>query len=134
MKLETAYMQRVQRELSDIGVTTFRNNVGQYVARSECPHCHGELEQQRVMAHGERVIRYGVCNPGGHDLLGWKPVIIQPDQVGKKLAVFTSVETKVGRNRLTPPQVNFRDQVRLAGGIAVESRTIEDTIAEAVWP
>ena len=120
MKPETAYMQRVQRELSDINVTLFRNNVGSVqVTDCRCPV--------------KRVIRYGVCNPGGSDLIGWRPVIVAPEMVGKPAAIFTAVETKFGRGKLTDGQRNFLEHVRLAGGIAVESRDLNQTIAEVVF-
>lgn len=73
-----------------------------------------------------RWIRYGVCNPGGSDLIGWTPVIVTPDMVGKPVAVFTAVENKTSSGKATSAQANFIEQVRKAGGIAGVCRSGDD--------
>ncbi|MEM7046052.1 MAG: VRR-NUC domain-containing protein [Pseudomonadota bacterium] len=64
---------------------------------------------------GERV-RYGLC-PGSSDLIGWMPVTITPEMVGKTVAVFLAVEVKGPRGRLSGAQENFLERVKKAGGI-----------------
>lgn len=57
--------------------------------------------------------------PGLADLTGWTDVVITPDMVGRRVPVFTVVETKAsGGGRKRDNQVNFLQQVQKAGGIA----------------
>lgn len=67
------------------------------------------------MPNGGKV-KYGVCNPGGSDLIGWTSVEITPEMVGQKVAVFTAIEVKTGKVRVSPAQKNFLQQVQAAGG------------------
>lgn len=78
-----------------------------------------------------RLIRYGVGNPGGSDLIGWTPVVVTPDMVGRKVAVFTAIEVKAPRGKPTDAQVNFLHQVALAGGIAGIARSADEAVAIA---
>ena len=87
---------------SQIGLTLFCNNVGMY-------------KDQRG-----NVIRYGLCN-GSSDLIGWPPVTVTPDMVGKKIAVFTAIEVKLNKNgkyKATDLQKAFISAVKSAGGFA----------------
>ena len=74
-----------------------------------------------------RFIRFGLC-PGSADLIGWKSVRITPDDVGKTLAVFLSVEVKTPRGRATEQQIRWRNTVRKMGGIAVVARSVEEVV------
>jgi hypothetical protein len=73
---------------------------------------------------GERVItrpqhiEFGLM-PGSGDGIGWESMVITPEMVGRRVAVFLSVETKAGRGRATKDQLNWRQQVHDAGGIAI---------------
>lgn len=104
---ETPLMRRVMYALSQSGATVFRNNVG--VAR---------------YPDGSRV-RYGLC-PGSSDIIGWTPVTVTPDMVGRTLAVFTAVEVKTDRGRVTGKQSNFINRVSEAGGMARIVRSEEE--------
>ena len=87
---------------SQIGTTLFCNNVGMY-------------KDQRG-----NVIRYGLCK-GSSDLIGWTPITITSDMVGKKIAVFTAVEVKLdkhGKYQATKEQKQFINVVRNNGGFA----------------
>ena len=81
----------------------FRNNVG--LATTSSGH----------------TIRYGLCK-GSSDLIGWTQVTITPEMVGEKIAIFTAVELKTKNVKLTKEQANFLEQVKAAGGIAIEKR------------
>lgn len=81
-----------------------------------------------------RVIRYGVGNPGGSDLIGWTPVLITHEMVGGMLGVFTAIEVKTPRGRPTEAQLNFIRQVQLGGGIAGIARSTEDALALLTIP
>lgn len=57
---------------------------------------------------------------GVGDLIGWRTVVITPEMVGCKVAVFTSLEAKRGdgKGRVSDDQRRWRDTVIAAGGIA----------------
>ena len=64
------------------------------------------------LSTGEPVV--GAC-----DLPGWTTVTITPEMVGKSVAVFTSIEAKrTTGGKATTDQINWRNQVQAAGGIA----------------
>jgi hypothetical protein len=92
------------------GVRLFRNNQG--VA---------------TFAGGQRV-RYGLANPGGSDLIGLRSVVVTPEMVGQKLAIFTALEIKTPTGRMEPEQRNFIDFVQRSGGIADVVRSPEDAL------
>ena len=74
-------------------------------------------------------IKYGVCNPGGSDQIGWHQVTITPEMVGCKVPVFFVVEGKFGRNKATKDQLAFIAAVQRAGGIGVVAYSIGDVRA-----
>jgi hypothetical protein len=73
-----------------------------------------------------RVIRYGVGNPGGADLIGLTAVTITPDMVGQRLAVFTAIEVKTPTGRISEQQQRFIAMVKGFGGIAGIARSVDD--------
>ena len=106
MLMATTTEKDVERTLilhaSKCGSTVFKNNVGMYT-------------DQRG-----NVIRYGLCK-GSSDLIGWTPVTITEDMVGKKIAVFTAIEVKLNKNgkyKATDLQKAFISAVNNAGGFA----------------
>ena len=105
---ENSYQKRIQAAAARAGVCLYRNNVG----------------QARDAVTG-RVIRFGLCK-GSSDLIGWTPVQITPEMVGQTVAVFTAVECKGERTRITPEQVNWLRAVKRDGGIALVKREPED--------
>ena len=57
--------------------------------------------------------------PGLSDLAGWTDVVITPEMVGRRVPVFTAIETKEsGGGRRRENQINFVQQVQKSGGIA----------------
>ena len=108
---EAAIQQQVRLALSAAGSVAFRNNIGQYIDPKS-----------------GRPIRYGVCNPGGADLIGWTPVTITADMVGQTVAVFTACEVKTDTGKPTPHQLNFIAQVLRAGGFAGIARSSSDAL------
>ena len=87
---------------SQCGATMFKNNVG-------------KLRDERG-----NIVTFGLCK-GSSDLIGWTPVIITPEMVGSKIAVFTAVEVKLdkhGKYQATKEQKNFINAVKANGGYA----------------
>lgn len=111
MSAEGVIQQRIRLALSRAGAVMHRNNIGAY--RDETG----------------RVIRYGVGNPGGADLIGWTPVLVEQQHVGTVFGVFTAVEVKAARGKPTDAQLNFLRQVQLGGGIAGIARSPDDALA-----
>lgn len=105
---ETAALQEIRLALGLLpGLRLFRNNCG------------------ALRDHTGRLVRYGLANPGGSDLIGWRTVTITPDMVGQRVAVFTALEVKApgGTHRVTQEQRRFLDVVEAAGGIAGVARS-----------
>lgn len=103
---EGTLMRRIMLALAKRCVL-FRNQSGQY-------------------SFDGRVIRYGVANPGGADLIGWTSVEVKPEMVGRRLAIFTAVEVKTPTGRPTVEQTRFIEAVRRAGGLATIARSEAD--------
>lgn len=108
MTSEAVIQQQIRLAAGSVGSTLFRNNVGSYKDPTG------------------RWVQYGVCNPGGSDLIGWTPVTVTQDMVGKQIAVFTAVEVKSQRGTPTQPQITFIDAVTKAGGFAGIARSVAD--------
>lgn len=108
---EAAIQQQVRLALARAGAVAFRNNVGQYTDPKT-----------------GRPIRYGL-GVGSSDLIGWTPVVVTPDMVGKTVALFTAVEVKTQSGRPTDAQLNFIAQVLKAGGLAGIARSAEEAVA-----
>lgn len=107
---ESAIQIAVRLALSKAGSVMFRNNQGQF------------------QTPDGRWIKYGVCNPGGSDLIGWTSIEVTPDMIGKRVAVFTAAEVKTSRGKTTAAQENFIEQVRKAGGFAGVCRSGDDAV------
>lgn len=104
---ESVLMRAIQIKLSVLGLRMLRNNVGMLEDRT-----------------GQKV-RYGLC-VGSSDLIGWYPLTITPEMVGKKIAIFSAVEVKTPTGRLTKEQADFLEAVKSAGGIAFVARSAEE--------
>lgn len=97
-------MRQIMLAVSKTGARVFRNNTGQW------EYSPGKY------------IRYGVCNPGGSDLIGWT-------YDGR----FLGIEIKAPGPDKTPKkrreaQQRFRDAVNKAGGVAFVARSVEEAI------
>ena len=60
----------------------------------------------------------GVGGDGGHDLIGWHSFIIQPHHVGKRIAQYLSIETKVKDGRRGDDQKTMASVVKESGGLS----------------
>jgi len=111
---ESEVLSRIKAAVGGmLNVRIFRNNVG--VARA---------------MDGPRVIRYGLF-PGSADLIGWTEYTIRPEDTGRKVAVFTSIEVKAQGGSVKPSQGLWARNVSIAGGIAMVARDAK-TACDAV--
>jgi hypothetical protein len=111
---EASILSRIRAALGGLAnVRIFRNNVG-----------------VGISCDGQRPIKYGLHN-GSADLIGWTTYTIQPNDVGRRVAVFTSVEVKTSAGRVSAEQTTWSDNVRRAGGIATVARN-QDSALKAV--
>jgi len=74
-----------------------------------------------------RLVTFGLAR-GSADLIGWRTVVVTPEMVGQRIAVFTSIEVKTPTGRLRPEQQAWLGVVRGAGGVAGVVRSVEDAL------
>jgi hypothetical protein len=103
------------------GVRLFRNNVGLgFVGRvvSSTP--------LRIILDVYRRVAFGLYKGSG-DLIGWKSVVITPEMVGRRVAIFLSIENKAETGgKVSEDQEKWILIVRRFGGIAGVARSIDD--------
>lgn len=102
---ETDISNLIRMTASKLGARLFRNHRGKHLTMD-----------------GKRIVETGLA-PGASDLIGWTPVTITPEMVGRSVAVFTACEVKSGRRVPTTEQGNFLDRVNEAGGIGFVARS-----------
>lgn len=125
---ESIIMKQIQIAYSKLGGRLFRNNVAQAwtgkvsIIKSRCSVA---LESGDVVIRHARPLHAGLC-VGSSDLIGWTPQTITAEMVGKTLAVFTAVETKTAKGKLSEEQQAFLNVVQKSGGIGIIARSVED--------
>ena len=111
MNAETDLQQRIRLALgTQHDLRIFRNQVG-------------SLPDPRT----GRLAQFGLAR-GSADLIGWRTIVVTPEMVGQRIAVFTSLEIKTPTGRLTPVQRNWLGAVDQAGGIAGVARSVADAV------
>lgn len=126
MTAESSLLARIRRAVGTLtGVRLFRNDCG--VAWTGEVVAYDRAKRRVTLRNAQR-ITYGLI-PGSGDLIGWQSIEITPDMVGRRVAVFTSIEVKTKKGRASPKQRNWRDRVNEAGGNAGIARSIDDAIA-----
>jgi hypothetical protein len=125
MNTETTFGKEVHLAVgSRPGVTLFRNNTAMaWAGKVIRSYKNGSKEIANAFP-----LRAGLCN-GSSDYVGFVTMEITPDMVGKKVAVFTALETKTLTGEERIDQERFIKAVRRAGGIAGFVRSIADAIA-----
>lgn len=121
-----------QVEMTKRGARVFKNAMGQgYVGKLSGDYESSAGHVMEIL--GARRVTFGVCNPGGSDLIGWRPLRIMPGDVppeGLLVAQFVACECKTaGYNTASKDQKQFLSQVALAGGVAVIARREGDAVS-----
>lgn len=103
----------------------FRLNTGRAWLSNMGPAGVQKLSDGAVLIKSARSIAIGFAAPSGDpvegasDLNGWTTVEVTPEMVGKRVAIYTAIETKATKGgKKREGQINFCDQVNAAGGIA----------------
>ena len=126
---ELAIQNLIRLELSENQeITHWRNNTGrgwQSNAVMRGPARGVDLAPGDVLLRNARPLYAGLCK-GSSDLIGMKSVEITPEMVGQRVAVFTAIEVKQKRGRVTKDQQHFGKAVLKAGGIFIIARSPAD--------
>lgn len=124
MAAESSVMRQVWLALARTS-TLFRLNTGMAWMSNLGPKGVRKLEDGSVHILQARPISVGFSKPDGKpvvgacDLPGLTEVVITPEMVGCKVAVFTSIETKRTQGgKTSDDQKNWMSFVQRAGGIA----------------
>lgn len=97
---ESNLVEQLLKRAGQLGMKLWRNQVGTY-----------------KLADG-RYISSGLC-VGSSDLIGYIPVVITPEMLGKTIAVFVAVEAKSPTGRASQRQLDFINHIVESGGVAV---------------
>jgi hypothetical protein len=120
---ETNIMKLLMLKCSSLGITIFRNNVGTMWTGSKTQR----LKTGEILISDPRPFKAGLC-VGSSDLIGWKTVIITPEMVGNKIAVFTAVEVKKPTGKTSHEQIIFMNNIQRAGGISGIATSTDDLV------
>lgn len=104
---ESEITNKIRLAASKLGAKIFRNNVG------------------LIKDAKGRIHRFGLCK-GSSDLIGYVPIEITQDMVGKKIAVFSAIEAKAAKGKASDDQKNFIRVILENGGLAGIARCDED--------
>lgn len=117
---ESTLIRDARLALSRGDTRVFRNNVGTaYRGRIV------KKTERMLLLEDYQIVNFGLCN-GSSDLIGWRSLIITPDMVGDRVALFAALEGKTARGRASPEQVAFIRTVRDHGGRAGVFRDVDD--------
>jgi hypothetical protein len=122
MTQEHALQNAIRLELAKL-CTTFRSNVGQAWTGNKVVR----LDDGSIVIKDPRPFITGLPN-GFSDLFGFTPVEITPDMVGQILAIFTAIEVKTAKGRVTDDQKNFITQIKASGGFAGVARSQDEAV------
>jgi len=70
-------------------------------------------------------VRFGLAKGSG-DLIGWHSLIVTEEMVGKRIALFLSIEVKAPKGLTSKEQKIWEQIVNESGGIALVARSPED--------
>lgn len=125
MSSENTVQRKIWLKIAKFCSVLFRINEGRAWISNLGPKGVQKLTDGSVLIKAARSVSLGFSYTNGDpvkgacDLPGWTVMTITPEMVGKKVAVFTSMEIKATTGgRVTPEQINWQQQVSNAGGIA----------------
>lgn len=99
------------------GVRLFRNTVGEGFVGKQVSG-----PSDLVILRNARRVSFGL-QVGSHDLIGWRSMVVTPEMVGRRLAIFLGGEIKTDVGKLSVEQRNFHRNLLEAGGLSGVWRT-----------
>ena len=135
---ESPIMRKAWTAMVRAGAKIFRNNVGQGVSgktkrlpEGTVIHVPGRTPFRAPagtwLVFGGRVVRYGLC-AGSPDLVGYLPMVITHDMVGRTLAVFVGAEAKDEHGTPSLEQIKFITVARADGAICFGFRSMGEAL------
>jgi len=113
---ESALVNLLLKCASEWGAILFRNPRGvERIAQKDCKTC------QRF----GRVVSYGLHN-GMPDTIGWMPVVVTPDMVGTRVALFVGIEAKRHDGRVSEDQRRILTALETAGAVQGVVRSVAE--------
>lgn len=128
MARESDITNPILKQASKLGARLFRQNValawiGETVRKTA----------DTLTLRNPRPLHAGLC-VGSSDCIGWTPVVITPEMVGARVALFTAIEVKTGRVPTTQQQRDFIAAVLKDGGIAGVVHSTDEALALILAP
>lgn len=119
MTSEAAIKAAILTGIDQSACRLFNNPVGEAL--------QGKVRESRsgLLVTGARRIRFGLA-PGSSDLIGLRSVVVTPEMLGQRVALFTAIEVKGPTGTFRDGQEEFLDLVRAFGGLAGVARSVED--------
>jgi hypothetical protein len=132
MSAEHHIQQRILLACGSGDARLWRNNVGTGWAGAATRITAGnvravaaQLRPGDVVVRGGRPLHAGLC-VGSSDLIGYSALVVGPEHVGQRLAVFAAVEVKTAKGRPSAEQVQFLNHIEQAGGKAGIARSVDE--------
>ena len=132
MSLEAHTQQAILLKCSSGPTRLWRNNVGtgwagqaMRITAANRFTIGQTLQPGDVVVRQGRPLHAGLC-VGSGDLIGYSTVEVTPEMVGRRVAVFASVEVKAPKGRVSPEQAAFAQHIQQAGGLAGIARSVCD--------
>lgn len=132
---EHEIQQRILLSCGSGDARLWRNNVGigwagpsTRVTAGNVRAVASALRPGDVVIRAGRPLHAGLC-VGSADLIGYRSVLVGPEHLGQRLAVFAAVEVKTPKGRPTTEQARFLEHIRSAGGRAGIARSAGDAAA-----
>lgn len=117
---ESELQREIMKAVAPLGARLFRNNVAKgWIGASVGPTSHDQFLFVRagsVIIADARRLHSGLV-VGSSDLIGWSST-----------GLFTALEIKSARGKLTEEQEDFLAQVQEADGIGLCARSVEDVL------
>lgn len=121
---EKKLLNQILLSISKTKCRLFRNNTGKgwTGSKKSFKTINGV---QVLIIENPRPLNAGLFK-GSSDLIGWTTVQITPEMVGSEIAIFTAIEAKTGKTRVSAAQKTFIERIKESGGIAGIAKNEQD--------
>lgn len=124
---ETNIVNTIMMDISKDGARVFRNVRGGFYPIAAIKPIIAAIMSKNWNLAGTlirtlRPLQAGLIMPGASDLIGFTPIVITPEMVGSKIAVFTAIEVKTDTGTVSDDQERFIRVVNENGGYSGVAR------------